>query len=193
MANIVSNAEAAAFMGISATDPALTAVIPVAESIAADDCGYESFSAPSPDADCADSHEYAGVGPYYLRFPNPHGTLTVDGNAAPQYLIVGRRLEFASEPTLADTVWGRVSFAYRYGWTNANAPQKLKSALLSLISFLYSKRNSEGISEFSQGELRIKYADAKTANGLPEIYSSAISSFRIVDIFSDSTATRYMP
>lgn len=193
MANLLTDAEVASYLGLSATDPIIDTLVPLAEAIAAEDCGFDTLSAPDQDADGNDEFDYAGAGPYLLRLPNPRGTLTVDGGTAPAYRIDGRRLAFATAPALTDSTWGKIRFSYRYGWTSSTVPTKMKAALLSLVSFLNSKRNSEGVKEFSQGELRIVYDAAAMAGQLPDLYKYGISHYKKVDIFSDSAATRFMP
>lgn len=193
MANLLTDAEVASYLGLSASDPIIDTIVPLAEAIAAEDCGFDSLSAPDPDADGDDTFDYAGTGPYYLRRPNPHGTLTVDGAAAPTYRIDGRRLVFATLPTLTDSTWSKLRFSYRYGWTSSTVPPKMKAALLSLVSFLNSKRASEGVKEFSQGELRIVYDSAAMKGELPDLYKYGISNYKKVNLFSDDTATRFMP
>lgn len=154
----ISTAEANTYLWTSWQDTLVGVIIEIATNLVNRICWVETFTSWTM---TNESYDYNWVWPYYFtRVPvnsithiNWTSTTLVEWT---DYILRWQRVEFAPNISFNwDTIWNKVKFTYTYWY--ANIPNDIKDATRILVSELWRKKDSEGISSRTQWDLSVTF------------------------------------
>lgn len=127
------------------------------------------------------------IGPYYLNELNSTTVSEVNWSALTvAYLLEWRRLEFKQGfPDFDD--WWRIKVKYTAGYARTptdTLPQDIKTIMYYMVTWLLNKRKWVWITEWSQGQLSVKYWSQEEMSVFKSMFDTIKSKYKKNDIYS---------
>ena len=128
------------------------------------------------------------IWPYYLNESNINSVEKINDVAivASDYLLEWRRLQLLNSVVDFDT-WWRIKIWYTawYARTPTDLlPQNIKTLMYYMVSWLLNSRKNVWISEWSQWQLRIKFASTEQESVFKTLFTQVKSKYIKNDIYS---------
>lgn len=119
---------------------------------------------------------------YYLKEINPVSVSEINGNTIWNYELAWRRLELQDYPENTETIFNKVKITYVAWYTTT--PDDVKAVCYSLVGLIYNTKKTSWISEFSQGQISVKYWDVTKSNETELEILSWLNKYKKNDIYS---------